>query len=245
MGGLNPWWNLLLKKFRRAAARLYPIAFHQNQRSNKVKFSYIQLITAFILFQPAVFSQDLYNRNLLKNNGAEAEKTSPTAGWLNIFKDEVAATGYGSTGGEFDTDWGKDKGYGNNYFRAGVQTSEPRYISQEIDLSSLSGAIDSGIVNFELSGSFGGGKGASSKLEAIFKNKEGRTIGIESTEHVKPGERTTDEPSLYKHTKSSKVPTGTVTVEIYLRFEFVDICTNCSDVAVADNLSVILIRKTN
>jgi hypothetical protein len=207
-----------------------------------MKFS-ILLLTVFLILK--INSQELYNVNLLVNGDAEdltSQVQSP--GWINTFGDEPEMEAYGHTGGEYDWDWGKERGYGEGYLRSSVAKHEPKYLSQQIDVSSISVDVESGNVSYSLGGFFAAGEGASTRLEAVFKNSEGKKISSSATEHLKADEQIN---WLEYHEKkiSGQIPKGTMQVEIVLHFEYPGECSNCSTVAVADNLSFVLNKKEN
>jgi hypothetical protein len=201
-------------------------------------------LTLLLLFSSCFlgFSQDMLDYNLLANGDAEIERTDQfTPGWFSSTEGDPQTETYGHTGGEFDWDWGKDKGYGNGYFRAVVMKIQPKYLSQVIDLGSISSSIDSTIISFTLAGYFGGGNEASTRLETVFMDKDGKIISKAGTMLLKDSEK--PEPlDLYNRMVSGRVPKGTVKAEVFLRFEFTGECDNCSNMAVADNVSFLLTK---
>jgi hypothetical protein len=199
------------------------------------------LILAILLAGVRLNAQDLYNVNLLINGDAETERIeSGSPGWINTFGDEPETEAIGHT--EFDSEWGKGRGYGENYFRSSVSKDAEKFLSQSIDLKAIQPDISAGNVAFALNGYFGGGTGASTRLEAVFKDKDGKVIKKESTEPLAETEKS-PQLDFFPRSKAGTVPESAVTVDIILHFEYPGECINCSDVAIADNLSFILSKK--
>lgn len=205
----------------------------------------ILVIAAYFFIGHCSYSQELYNLNLIVNGDAELFTAGvQTPAWQNTFGDEPETETYGHTGGEYDWDWGKERGYGEGYFRAAIIKPDPRYISQVIDVSAISNDIDAGKVLFSLSGMFAAGEGASTRLESVFKDNTGKKLKAFSTEALKPNEQGNGLEYTAKN-KTGEIPKGTTQVEIILHFEYIEDCMNCSTMALADNLSFVLNKKEN
>lgn len=131
---------------------------------------------------------------------------------------------------------------GPNYFYGGESVVDPSNpVSkghQDIDVSSASSLIDSGSVNFTLSGWLGGisGQGDNAVVTATFYNWAHTSLGS-GTIGPEPAAGQEGTTQLFFHTQSGALPTGTRYVRVEITMTRTD---GSNDDGLADNLSLIL-----
>lgn len=156
--------------------------------------------------------------NLIANAGADDDVGSatgaqvPVPGWTSL--GTATAVQYGV--GVFPT--GSDPGppdRGANFFFGG--RSAVSSLTQTIDVSAYSAAIDEGATTFELSGYLGGylTQTDTSTVTLTFSSSSGADLGGALIGPVTPGERD-DATALLLRTGSGSVPPGTRSVNVVM-----------------------------
>ena len=195
------------------------------------------------------------DHNLLLNGDAEAimvgekppQKPVP-AQWRET--PDVFSTDYGDSPDEWpDSKPGCPDGR-KRYFRLGLAINEPgKSISQTISLGALQNDLDAGQVECALGGWFGGWTDgdASSRLEVDFLDARGKVLASLATEPPGPGQLPKPahgRASLAKVLATAPVPAGTRSIEARLAAIRMDKTVDTNAVATADNLSVVLRKKS-
>jgi hypothetical protein len=190
-------------------------------------------ILAVILFLPLLtmaqttLLNNLLNKNLLKNPGAESGEPD-VPGWeLGEVKLQngaertgtIDSSSYGHTSGEFDDEQGKSRGFGNFYFRLSgdhrdaVLASKPQVIS----LAAARREIDAQEVGYKLSGYFGTSDEDYSvaRLVAVFRDAAGKELATVQTDEYFA--KLHEHGEFKPQEKMGLVPVGTARVEVFLR----------------------------
>lgn len=198
-------------------------------------------------------------RNLLINDDAESVKPPETTVTKNAQKDapegwdqtaDITTAEYGSAADEWpDAKAGCQDGR-KRYFRLALALNEAsKSMRQSLAVTGIDAAIDAGQVECALGGWFGGWVtgDASAKLEVDFLNAAGRKLGTLATESPDPAtlpKPETGRASLVKQLAAAVLPAGTRRLEARLVAVRTTGRADTNAVAAADNLSVVLRKKS-
>ena len=214
-----------------------------------VLVSFLSLFSLTSLSQKSDPLKKYYNRNLLKNPGAEMKQGRTIRFW----DDDSGQPGtrgidrsiYGQTAGEYDVDWGKPRGFGDYYFRLGADQDWVLDSKEQIiSLTALHKSIDLGHVGYHIDGHFSTYANGFAQLVAVFLDKNDKTLGTDRTPLLHLQE-ITNESNLIKKESSGIVPKKTASVAIYLEATIIKregYGANSAWLAFADNLSFSLYR---
>ncbi|HRH44923.1 MAG TPA: hypothetical protein PKY82_25015 [Pyrinomonadaceae bacterium] len=211
--------------------------------SKKIVFvTMFSLILSVSIFGQKKVEPKIFNVNLIKNGGAE---TGNGEGWTN--SDELKTFRY--DGGWGDAWQVTPPNHGDYYFYARVIKDTPiAEFTQKIDVSKIAQDIDANKVSYNLAGWYGIRGGAGVRLILTFYGADGKRIKNskdeeDATEKFTSENRPSDVEMVEKR-KSGQVPNGTRSIKITLEFSlFLIKDDNDGDMALADNLSVVLTNK--
>lgn len=190
----------------------------------------------------------LWNRNLIPNGDAELEQDGFASGWQP--EKLVQSERYGHTAGEWED--GADSGPGarERYVRLPVPDGqESIFAEQWISVAAESAAIDTAEVAYKLSGWMGtvNGDAGTAMLAVEFLSGDASPLGEAVTDPVPAAELpkpTVGIASLLQRTATGTLPAGTRRIHVTLiarNLKFTD-CPNCSALALADQLSLVLTK---
>ncbi|MDM5180617.1 PEP-CTERM sorting domain-containing protein [Massilia sp. DJPM01] len=187
---------------------------------------------------PASAGTAALGQNLIVNGDAEAGagstdgSTVAVPGW-NV-TDRLTSVQYGAGGGFPTPSDAGPQNRGKNFFAGGVNTAASRAV-QVIDLSALSGAINAGQSQFDLSGWLGGyaTQNDNATLTAVFRDSTGQSLFSTSLAPVSASERGGLTGFAYR-ASHGLIPVGTALVDIVLDMRRVEGSYNDG---YADNLS--------
>lgn len=210
----------------------------------RLKFSILLvMIFAFSAFGQKDAQPKIFGINLIKNGSAE---TGDSIGWTT--PDDNLKTF------RYDGGWGDawqvtPPNHGDYYFCAKVSKNAPVAIfTQKADVSKIAQEIDKAKVSYSLSNWIGIRATAGCRLILSFYDDKGAQIkGSENkedaTEKITLENRPSDTEMVQK-THNGQIPVGTRSIKITLEFSLFEIKDdNDGDVALADNLSLVLTNK--
>jgi hypothetical protein len=188
------------------------------------------------------------DQNLIVNFGAEdgpgsasGNDLEPVPGWTTTGTFTVVQ--YGASAAPVVA---PGPGFGNNFFSGGLQSdflpgdpggpSESDQATQFIDLSSIGSSIDSGQIDFSMSGYFGGflGQNDNASMYATFFNASNAAIGSSVTIGGFNSTARNNQSVLLYDSTQALIPAGARSVEITLLMTKVE---GYYDDGYADNLS--------
>lgn len=191
----------------------------------------------------------LFDRNLLKDPGAEATEKSEQAAWFtaDTYKDKpyrCVREAYGQTAGIFAKDWGKKNDHGANLFLfSNAERIEMRSLVQKIDLTSLGDSIDQGKILSRVAGYMAniGNPDIKGAVIVEFTNVDGKPIQTQRTPN-KPMAVQGDQWQLVRTSQSGIIPVGTRYASVYLMANWAG-AAQLGGHLVMDDVSFELIRR--
>ena len=209
------------------------------QTKNAAKCSMIELLEDRRLMSVT------YGSNLILNPGAEAY--SGTADGFNMITPNHWTANGNPTVVQYDSGYGssilvRKPGNGGDAFFAGGPTDESDDFFQNIDLSSISAAVDAGQVSFTLGALIGGRStdGDNATVSVNFRDASETAISEISTASVSAGDRD-NRTKFIGRTRSGTVPADARFAQIQIHFKRDDGSYNDG---FADNLSLVLTTNT-
>jgi hypothetical protein len=201
--------------------------------------------------QRAAFAKaraSILQRNLIANGDAELEEDGYASGWQP--REIVQSESYGHTSGEWDYGVTSGPGARERYFRLAVPDGQESIaVEQWIAVGAESLIVDNIALTYTLSADVGGlvdGLGTS-VLSVEFLSNGGAMLAQATTGSVPNAELprpSAGSASLVKRSATGTVPEGTRRMHVTLTGLHPNFaaCPNCSALALADQLSLVLTR---